>query len=186
MSGNTTKGLPYATGSDTVASGDLAIKALADALELLIPVKVRKTALETVNNTAVLQNDDHLFFNVVAGKTYSFEFNLLFACASSAAGAKLALTFPAGTMAWSVIGRAPDGAAGSAGIGAFSALYNPASGTALSVGVPAPAGGVTHATARIKGTFVCTTTGQVRLQWAQNVATASNTDLAIGSELIWS
>jgi hypothetical protein len=41
---------------------------------------VTKTADESVVNSAALQNDDHLFYNMIANRTYFVEFNIIASC----------------------------------------------------------------------------------------------------------
>lgn len=133
----------------------------------------RKSADETVNGSATVQDDNDLFFAVAAGETWVCEFHL-----SITTGAtpdfKFAITVPSGaTVTYSVLALS----------GANVANLNPsratASGAELTL-ISTP--GVIDALVRavvVNGA----TAGNVQLRWAQNTSDASNTTVEDGSWL---
>lgn len=140
--------------------------------------EVYKLTDEIVNNSAVLQDDNELFFTVVAGQKYLFTLNLIIVAASNAPDFLPAFTFPTGTLNWTGIGL--DTAATSAIASVRISGIAPAT-----TGVAGPAFGAVSASTGllINGSYSCTTGGTVRLQWAQSVATASDTTVKAGSSI---
>lgn len=127
-----------------------------------------KSADETVNNSATLQDDDHLFFSIGANETWTFRF-VLFANSGTSPDLKAAVTAPAGA------------SCKYAAIDAEAAVTTPVvttcgTATAMLTGTGA------YDVYEVVGTVVNgATAGTVNLQWAQNVAAASNTIVATGS-----
>ena len=128
---------------------------------------VRKTIDETVNNSAVLQNDNELLFNMGANETWFILTNLR--CSTKAAsGFKLAFTVPAGAAfrgTWTnqaFLGDEYD----------LTASLNTGAGLALPV--------FKHFAAYIGGAAA----GVLRLQWAQSVAVAEDTTVLANSSMI--
>lgn len=138
---------------------------------------VRKSADETVTSSTALQNDDELLFAAVAGSSYRFTINLIVSCASGTPDLKVLMTAPAGSLAWGVIGldtAATSGTASAVMIGRSVAT----SGSSVSVGA---VNGILHV--QITGSFLCTTGGNVRLQWAQDTSSVSGVSVMAGSSL---
>lgn len=137
---------------------------------------VRKTADEIVNNSAAVQNDDHLLLALDATAMYRFEFDLFFD-AHASADLKIAITVPAGaTLRWWT-----PGGLNNAGTGWGMSTIT-ASGTTRDF----EANGVgTIRALRIIG-FVETagTAGNLQLQWAQNTANASDATVRENSSLV--
>lgn len=134
----------------------------------------RKTADETVNNSATLQNDDHLSFPIAANEVWTFDLRL-FIVGDATADLKAAFTWPTGATAiWAPHGqRAADSVV-------TSAAGTSTSGTAVSLGADAG-----PALLVIAGTIEnASTAGTVQLQWAQQTATVANTTVKRGSVLI--
>lgn len=154
----------------------------------------RKTANETVNNSAALQNDDHLFQALGANETWQFEFVISYNSVT-VPDFKLALIVPAGaTLRANVAGLASNGSSGTAVTGSAGPIATAnslmvsltASGEyAVLCGAWSGTGGVVPTVARISGT-VCTagTAGNLQLQWAQNSAHVSDTTVYTDSYLI--
>jgi hypothetical protein len=148
------------------------------------PIIVRKLADETVNNSAVLQDDDHLLLPVVANARYIFEIQLLLSSPNGTADWKFGWTFPTGTtMFWGaqVVGT------GSTTLVQFGAAFDSQAPTTLwdqatvaAIGGAAITGGF-HARGVIRAGG---TAGNVKLQWAQNTANASDSKLLADSVLI--
>lgn len=138
---------------------------------------VYKSADETVNNVVVLQNDDELFFNVVAGQKYIFSVNLIHTSASATPDIAVGFTFPTGTMNWLGTGLDTAAAASTASV-RIAGTAGAASGTSIGFGVLTSTSGL-----QITGSYSCTTGGTVRLQWAQNTATVADTTVKAGSSL---
>lgn len=142
---------------------------------------VRKTADESVTSSTTLQDDDHLFFPIGVSEAWAFEF-IVFYTGDAAGDIQFAITVPAGfsLLRWSFLGLSPSLAT----LPNTTLLYPAitASGTANSF-----AGTVTGADtmALIKGIVVNgATSGNVKLQWAQNSSNASATTVRSGSYLI--
>jgi len=132
-----------------------------------------KTADETVNNSATLQDDDALILALSASTTYRFEFEL-----------------------WYSTGAVPDFQFVPAYTGTQTATYHltsftvPAGTTSTREEVHtsfstynATAGGGTHGWARVEGILITNAAGNLKIQWAQNTADASDTKVLAGSRL---
>ena len=133
---------------------------------LVIP----KTANETVTNSAVLQNDDDFFFSVGEDENWQIMLTLfLVSSASATPNLKFAFTVPAGgaieAHRWAEGGGLT-----------FVADIT----TASVVGSVTTAISAHYITARYVGGSV---PGVVQLQWAQNIATAEDTQVLRGSWL---
>jgi hypothetical protein len=127
-----------------------------------------KSADETVNNSATLQNDDHLFFSIGANETWTFRF-VLFANSGTTPDLKAAVSAPSGA---SCIYAAIDAEA------AVTTPQVTTCGTATAL----LSGNGAYDVYEVVGTVVNgATAGTVTLQWAQNTATAANTIVAAGS-----
>lgn len=136
----------YSTGSGGSSSGAGAVGV------------TKKTADETVNNSAALQNDDHLSFAVLANKVYTLRVRLIITNTSGTTGTiKFAFTVPAGA----VVQFSEEGGG------------NPKLWTAVTTGAPfsqtalTPAGVYLNYVAHI---IVAGTAGTAQFQWAQNAA----------------
>lgn len=136
------------------------------------PVFARKTLDETVNNSAVMQNDDALFVSVAANTTYKFELNLRITT-NTTADFKSTFTFPTGlTMQYS----APVITAGASAMFPFSLSQTD---------TVAIEGNASAFTAVYEGLVVVSSTaGTLQVQWAQNTANLSNTVVSAGSYLL--
>jgi hypothetical protein len=134
---------------------------------------VRKTANETVNNSATLQNDDHLLLAIGASEVWEFQFTLWYD-AGVTPDIKFAITVPSGaTLRW---GNAPwvNTAGAAYGTGAESS----------SGGSRDFAGGTAPRITVIHGMIAnSTNAGNLQLQWAQNTANASDTIVYANSTL---
>lgn len=148
-------------------------KLRASTLSALItevrPVAARKTANETVNNSATLQNDDHLVVAVAANATYDFTMVLHYTSGTTP-DLKIGWTVPSGTtMAWTAAYYDP-----SLSLGMTSNLTQT---TVLALG-----GSTFNQSTYIHGVIITSSTaGNVQLQWAQNSATGSDTIIYAGS-----
>jgi hypothetical protein len=142
----------------------------AAELEDLLGLRVVKTVAETVNNSAVLQNDDELFLTVAASTTYRFLARLIYTSGVTP-DIKFGFTYPVGAIgSYTLLGIAAGGAA-------LSAFHQ----TETSVSAME---GATGTACTMTGTWtIGVTPGIIQLQWAQNTANASNTQLLTGSFL---
>jgi hypothetical protein len=141
---------------------------------------VRKTANETVNNSASFQDDDELFFPVRANEIWDVEASIRYD-SSTTADIKWRFTVPG------------SGVAGT-GSGLIHRLTGGASGLADDVVEPmsdltrTPSGGIgigTEAPMHIRMLIVVgDTDGNIVYQWAQNTAALSNTSVRNGSWII--
>jgi len=158
-------------------------KLRATVLEALItevrPLYARKTADETVNGSASLQNDDHLAIVLAASATYEIDVQLFYSSASTP-DIKFALTFPTGaTCSWAPIGYKSDGTNFEAEF--RTSTWQAASGTSNAVAGTA----ATYDAALIKGIIrVGSTAGTLQVQWAQNTSNGSNTTVKADSSLV--
>jgi hypothetical protein len=141
----------------------------ADHINQLITLFARKTADETVNNSAVLQNDDHLLLTLAANATYSHFLNLTYQSNSTPA-LQIDFTLPSGaSMIGNTFACGGSGASFQHGVMPSTSLIG-AAGTGGNTGL------------RVWGLIVVgATSGTARLQWAQSVANASNTIVRNGS-----
>lgn len=128
-----------------------------------------KTSAETVTSSTTFQDDDSLFLAVEASKRFRFELNLLY-LTPTAADLKFQFTFPTGmTGRYTLIGTPSGGSA----ISAF--WRDQTSGGIVE-------GNAIQQAAYMVGTWVTSSTpGTLRLQWAQNVSNAGNTQVLDGS-----
>lgn len=133
-----------------------------------------KTAHETVNNSAALQNDDHLSVTLAGGGIYNIELFLMIDDASGTnpgfqadlGGGTATFTYFLGTFE-----IYEDGA----GLAANGALTTPTS--------PMQINGTGHNAARFTGAVEISAGGTLVLRWAQNTAEAVNTRVLRGSYL---
>jgi hypothetical protein len=159
--------------SKASAAAQTVFSTAANALAMVTGSKY-KTADENVNNSTVLQNDDHLAFSVAASEVWAFRMFGWVTIASGDPGFKHAFTVPAASSGYRVM-MIPNTTAGSvlqASVGDLT--------TALA-GAPT---GLTTLFVVIEGVYVGgANAGTVQFQWAQQVAVASNTTLKLGSYL---
>lgn len=139
---------------------------------------VRKTADETINNSAALQNDDHLAFTIGASEVWTARYALFAVAGSQTADLQVAFTVPASaTLLWNAFGiRGTDALL--TNHGAITA-----GGTALTIQNGAVGSPIYLITIDL---YVAGggTGGTVQMQWAQGVATASDSTIKAGSHLV--
>jgi hypothetical protein len=140
----------------------------ADDLALLAPAIARKTSTQTVNNSTTFVNDTALTLPVLANTVYKAH---LYLCYNSAAipDLKFQWSVPSGTTLTNWYFAAGNTANWQTLVlpsGAVSAINGTASDA------PCNAWGIV---------VVGSTAGSMTLQWAQNTANASNTDVKAGS-----
>ncbi len=136
-----------------------------------ITVKV-KTANETVNNSATLQNDDHLNFAIGASENWAFTMDLAVDNEDGTTGFKMAMTAPSGARCVTM-GKDGNSTTPSiiVGCGVESANLSGLMGG--------------YQTKRVFGSVRnSTNAGTVQLQWAQFSAGAFNTTVFSGSTLL--
>lgn len=140
---------------------------------------VLKTADETVNTSAALQNDDALVLTVVASAKYQLDAYIIYDSGTTP-DFKCAWVGPAGaTLNWTVNGLA----VGSTAVSGSVVLANSviADAGAQSVG---GAGAGTQVVAHISGLLtVGVTAGTLQFRWAQATSDASDTKVIAGSFL---
>jgi hypothetical protein len=137
----------------------------------------RKTADENLASSTVLQNDDHLLHALAANGIYTFR-GMLRYLADQATDIKVAFTVPAGaTLLWGSPG--PDISVTSAAGSGYWATGN-VSGANLDFGGLGGTG-ILH----LQGIVVMgATAGNLQLQWAQRVSSATNITVYTNSFLI--
>ena len=132
---------------------------------------VTKTADETVNNSTTLQDDDHLVFAMAANTSYIIEAVFLLNATGTTPDFKFGWTVPAGcAMFWGLL-------TGTRWTGASVLLDETA--TRTSSGVNGTTGAAYRAFVRNGANA-----GNLQLQWAQNVADASDSKVLKHSNLI--
>ena len=137
---------------------------------------VLKTADETVNNSSVLQNDNHLFFPVAANELWMFQLNVWVSSPSAAPDLKFAFTGPAGAT-----GKYGFHAAMSAGSDASNRTANALAATIVWLWPNTPAPGLMTISGFIRNGA---NAGNLQFQWAQNTPTAQDTKVLQDSHLI--
>lgn len=156
---------------EPVTAADLT--AMVNAISELRPVWARKTSDETVNNSAVLQNDDQLVAAMVASATYRFHLRLIINSGTTP-DFKFTFTLPAGATGSMELFE------GSSPTSAATVLQGPFSVTTTVAMSGVGADQIIIAQGVI---VVSTTAGNAQLQWAQNTATGSNTSVKTNSFL---
>lgn len=145
----------------------------ADELNAHLGLFARKATDETVNNSATLQNDDHLLVSVVAGDIYELTARLVISSGTTP-DFKFGWTFPSGlTMSYDIFE------------GETSTAADIFRGPFVQTDVPVIPGIGSNQPVRVSGLVVVgSTAGSLRLQWAQNTANASDTIVRANSYLI--
>jgi hypothetical protein len=143
------------------------------------PTIVRKTADETVNNSAVLQNDDHLFMPVAANEIWEIFLNLYISY-GKAPDFKYTLVVPAGATCpfYDHQDIAQDG------VSVIEAIKPTAAATAKVILNTSAAGGdaIEVRFVEVRGVYVGGgNAGNIQLQWAQNTATVQDTKVLANS-----
>lgn len=136
--------------------------------------KVVKSVDESVNNSAVLQNDDELFFPMDANSIYEFSYYLKTTSPTAAPDGQLAFTGPAGAIA-SIMSTLIT-AAGAGGVSGLTL------GNATNFRIDAAAN---YGLICGRGLVTTTNAGNLQLQWAQNTPTVENTSVQAGSFIHW-
>lgn len=137
---------------------------------------VVKSADETVNNSATLQDDDELTFDAAANADYACTFQLFIFSDVDTTDFQFTITAPTGaTVAFGPIG----GNRGSDLLMEQDSYRNTA-GTAISVQMGAGASYPLMVQLSVRNG---STAGAVTLQWAQNTASANDTTVRAGSTL---
>ncbi len=144
-----------------------------------IPVTVYKTADETVNNSAALQDDDHLTFTPGSAKKYRFELVVFFSDATAGGVGGVKATLGGTAVIASMVAIAE--ISGIDNIGVMSAERWTVFGDSVSEASNAES----LPCVRVSGTVEITTTGTFKLRWAQNAATAADCKALKGSFLTY-
>lgn len=127
-----------------------------------------KTLNETVNNSSALQNDDQLFATVDANTRYFFTGRFVFT-SNATPDIKFGFTYPSGaTASYTLFGTG----AGGTVLAAFNFVET---------NIAALEGGTAVAGTMLGSWTIGTTPGVIQLQWAQNVANATDTIVLAGS-----
>lgn len=174
--------LPKLSGSVTdVLKGDGTFGAISAGA-----TAVRKSADETVNNSTVLQNDDHLLISAAANKAYQFVLYLIvnMAASSGADDMKIGWSYPVGCTAfWGIPGVLNTSAEGLAASGTASTPLTNQGITATPA--YATGNGLTFLI-QFAGIFINgANAGNINFQWAQNAAGARDLKLLTNSVLIY-
>lgn len=147
--------------------------ALQDRLQ-----RIRKVNDTSLTSVTALANDAELKFTAVAGQSYLVQAALIVTSAVATADLQCAFSFPAGTMAFGIMGQ-DTAATTNTSSGVFNGSATATSGTtAFTVGVIS---GVTFV--NIAGSFLCTTGGTVNMMFAQGASIASAVNVKGGSAL---
>lgn len=130
---------------------------------------VYKTADETINNSAALQDDDHLTLPLEADIVHVFDFKLFISM--NTGGIQLAVNGPALT-------NLRISGVGTEGTNPFNSSSESAYNTAALTRNP---GGAVTGFVHLSGYIVCSAAGNLILRWAQNAAVANDTIIQQGS-----
>ena len=168
------------TAPRTWTDGELVTKAIMDPhvrdnFISTMHVQARKTADETVNNSAAYQSDDHLFFSVAANEVWVVQ-HILRVNTTAAADIKFQWTFPSGTAGGFFIGNNT--------AETLSNLSPAFSASPLDLGGIGVAGTGDRLVVFIIMHVNGATPGTLQLQWAQAAATAVNTQVLTGSAML--
>lgn len=184
--------LRYQVAGDSPAGDDLGLNLATDVDNALATmmlnanvIRLRKTAIQSVNNTVVPVADNHLVFAAAANQFYIVQAMLLVnqSVNSTTADFRYGFSLPAGA-SWSGGGPNADATIGatSSGSGNWGATQG-AAGTTLVVGVDGNAPNMT-------GVFIFATVamgatpGNVAVMWAQGTAGVLNTSVNSGSHML--
>jgi hypothetical protein len=145
------------------------------------PTVVPKTATETVNNSATLQDDDELAVTVDTGTVCKVELWLMLSAAGTAADWKFAWSVPSGgEIYWGPISAQ----AGDSGWVRNQAATTPGGLLVSTDSLPAGSMNGRHGV-MLAGIYVGGgTAGDLQFQWAQNTADASDSKVLANSVLI--
>ena len=149
------------------------------------PTIVRKTADEAVNNSNVLQNDDHLLLAIAANEVWLVELTLLLQGVSPNADFKCGWAYPVGcTIKWGYLARDSTTSEGSgwmpSGLYSVTPIAISIETDVLNTGLLNGISGAVYRAIVINGANA----GTLNFQWAQNTATAENTKVLANSCLI--
>lgn len=138
-----------------------------------VPIPILKTADQTVNNSTTLVNDNLLLTPVGINEVWSVYFYLIMSAANATPNIKFAFTTPvAGVFSW-----IPSGDIGASGSGVLLTPYT--------TGPQAFTLPLATRHLLIWGVYVGgANAGNLQLQWAQNVANASDTKVLTNSHII--
>lgn len=143
---------------------------------------VLKTANEPVTSSAVMQDDNHLFYTIGAVGTYIFDIWVYANSAANAAGdIGFGFSFPTGTLAYSAVGADAGLASSTIQTGQFGYEAAAVSGDAASsrnMGLSTSAIAIL-----LHGVLTATATGTLRLRWAQAASNASASTVLSGSHM---
>jgi hypothetical protein len=168
----------------TAVSGELTAakwnEQVRDNLTALVG-RVRKTADESLNLSAVLQNDNHLVYTIADTGTFEIDVYLAVTSAANAAGDfTVGFSFPTGTL--DMFGQGPDISLASGNIGTthHAVTLGATSGSsAFAFGCS-----TTAAFIRLHAEFTASATGTLQLMWAQQASNANNTTVKAGSHML--
>lgn len=159
------------------ASGQVVTAAQMNALNGY----VLKTADQSVTNSTVLVNDNHLLYTIPTVGTYMIDVWLYGTSAANAAGhARVGFSFPAGTLHYGLSGPSIALPSNSSGSGDWPAVLSATSGVAAGVFGLSTLGIQEH----VHGIFIATATGTFRFMWAQSTANASASTIKAGSHML--
>lgn len=141
---------------------------------------VAKTADESVSSSAVLQNDDHLFYTIGATGTYIIDCYLIGTSAANAAGdLSVGFSFPTGTLHMSMTGPDAAMASGTIQTGNWFTQLSATSGTSsLPFGLS-----TIPVIVQVHAILTATATGTLRVMWAQFASNANASTLKAGSHM---
>lgn len=135
---------------------------------------VWKTADETVNNSAVLQDDDTLIMALEATTLYRFEFEFWWSTNDTADFQFIPVYTGTITSRYFI---------NEYSIPAGTTMIREQVLTSFATQNVVAGGGGTHGYARVIGIMLTNASGNLKLQWAQNTADASDTKVLAGSRL---
>lgn len=151
----------------------------ADEANGRIELRAVKTANETVNNSAVMQNDDSLFVAVEDVSTYWAYELFVILTSSTTADFKCDLSLPSGALHRSTLEKWSKAAVSGSNMATTTMFQDTDTVTMQTDGTTF---NTQHHIVKVKGVIIMsTTTGNVQFRWAQNTATVADTIVYAGS-----
>lgn len=160
-------------GGNAVVTGNLTVNGIGQT-----QFAIKGTTTSATNN-ATQTDDGTLQATIAAAGTYTFDVSLLVGSGDANADIRVGFSFPTGTCHFFGEGAHPTAlTTGSASVGEWFPIINATSGTswlgyAVSSNLPL--------SVRLSGVLIATATGTLKLQWAQEFASSTPTQLLAGS-----
>ena len=169
-------------GTETQVRGVTAERIKQAILALSLDNVIRKSASETVTNSATLQNDDHFTFSIAANEIWAVSLYVHISTLNASADFRFSFTLPASAsmLAMGMMTRFADSGTFQ-GMGASHVNVGTTPGTAILLNTTATDAYFLEVHAILRNSA---TSGNATFQWAQGSAHASNLTLAADSFML--